>query len=189
MKDLLLDIAQCGKCCLCGEGKPVPGEGDPRAAIVFVGEAPGATEARTGRPFVGQAGKLLDELLAAAGLDRGDVFITNIVKCRPPKNRNPKPEEIAVCAPYLDRQLESITPRIICCLGNFSTRYIMEKYGFADRVEGVSRIHGRLFDTGSILIMPLYHPAAAIYNRKLRPELEQDFRRLGEMVKKRDWQA
>jgi uracil-DNA glycosylase family 4 len=182
MEHLQSEINNCDKCCLCDEGKPVPGEGNTSTSVVLVGEAPGATEARTGRPFVGQAGKLLDELLAVAGLRREDVFITNIVKCRPPKNRNPKPEEIAVCTPYLDRQLEYIKPRIICCLGNFSTRYIMEKYGFGPHVDGISRIHGRIFDTGTIMIMPLYHPAAALYNRSLRVELDEDFRRLGEIV-------
>ena len=158
----------------------VPGEGNSRAKIVFVGEAPGLTEAQTGRPFCGQAGKVLDELLLSASIKREDVFITNIVKDRPPANRNPEPEEIKACSPYMDRQIEEIKPEIICTLGNFSTSYIMGKYGLGEEIRGISRIHGRVFQidnlSGRIKIIPLYHPAVAVYNANMKKVLADDFK-------------
>jgi DNA polymerase len=147
----------------------VPGEGNPDAAVVFVGEAPGATEDALGRPFVGRAGKLLDELLAEAGLVRSDVWITNVVKARPPSNRDPKAAEIAHWMPWLARELELIRPKLVVPLGRHALKH------FAPDAK-IAEVHGRLLD-GSLF--PLYHPAAAIYNVTLRPTLFADARSLG----------
>ncbi len=158
---------------------PVIGEGSHYAKIVFVGEAPGKNEALTGRPFVGAAGKFLNELLAFAGIKREDVYITNIVKDRPPFNRDPLPEEIEAYGPFLDRQLEIIQPQIIATLGRFSMDYIMRKFSLYDYIDSISRLHGKIFDAkasyGKIKIVPLYHPAAAIYNNNLKETLKKDF--------------
>lgn len=161
---------------------PVIGEGGHEARIMFVGEAPGRNEAATGRPFCGAAGKLLDELLASVSIPRESVYITNIVKDRPPQNRDPLPEEIASYGPFLDRQIEIIQPQIIAALGRYSMGYIMNKFGLADVLQPISKIHGKLFETtttyGPVKILPLYHPAAAIYNRELIPTLKEDFQQL-----------
>jgi DNA polymerase len=150
----------------------VPGEGNPNAAVVFVGEAPGATEDQLGRPFVGRAGKLLDELLAEAGLARSDVWITNVVKARPPGNRDPKAPEIAHWMPWLARELEIIRPRLVVPLGRHALKHFAPEAKIAD-------VHGRLLD-GSLF--PLYHPAAAIYNVALRGTLFADARALGAQI-------
>src|SRR3989338_4485326 len=126
---------------------PVIGEGSHYAKIMFIGEAPGRNEAQTGRPFCGAAGKILDELLASAGIKREDVYITNIVKDRPPFNRDPLPEEIEAYAPFLDRQIEIIEPEVIVSLGRFSMTYIMKKFDLDFLLEPISRIHGKIFDT------------------------------------------
>lgn len=161
---------------------PVIGEGSHEARVMFVGEAPGRNEAATGRPFCGAAGKLLDELLASVSILRESVYITNIVKDRPPQNRDPLPEEIASYGPFLDRQIEIIQPQIIAALGRYSMGYIMEKFGLRDVLQPISKIHGKLFATtttyGPVKILPLYHPAAAIYNRELIPTLKEDFQQL-----------
>lgn len=158
---------------------PVIGEGSHHAKIVFIGEAPGKNEALTGRPFVGAAGKFLNELLALVGIKREDVYITNIVKDRPPFNRDPLPEEIAIYGPFLDRQIGIIQPQSIATLGRFSMDYIMRKFGLYDYIDSISRLHGKIFDAkasyGNIKIMPLYHPAAAIYNNSLKETLKKDF--------------
>jgi len=177
------EVAGCKKCGLYKTRKlPVAGEGCKDSDIIFVGEAPGANEDRTGVPFCGAAGEVLDELLDKANIKREDIYITNILKCRPPGNRNPAKEEIKVCTPYLDRQIEIIRPKVICCLGNFAASYIMEKFGLKDKIKGISKIHGSIFDYQSIFvsmkIMPLYHPAAATYNVNMKPVLEKDFIKL-----------
>jgi DNA polymerase len=158
---------------------PVLGEGSHMARIVFVGEAPGRNEAETGRPFCGAAGKILDALFASAGLKRSDTYITNIVKDRPPGNRDPLPEEIAAYAPFLDRQLAILQPALLVTLGRFSMAYIMEKFGLADKLQPISLLHGQLLEAetpwGKISILPLYHPAATIYNRQTKEALMQDF--------------
>ena len=158
---------------------PVIGEGSHHAQLMFVGEAPGRTEVKTGRPFVGAAGKVLDTLLASAGLKREDVYITNIVKDRPPMNRDPLPEEIAAYGPFLDRQIAIIQPRIIATLGRFAMTYMLEKFGLADKAEPISRSHGTVYDAtasyGPIKIVVLYHPAVAVYNRNSLPSLQEDF--------------
>lgn len=159
---------------------PVIGEGNHHAKIMFIGEAPGKNEAATGRPFCGAAGKILDELLAEVGIVRRDVYITNIVKDRPPFNRDPLPDEIVAYAPFLDRQIDIIRPKVIATLGRFSMDYILRKFGLADVIVGISRMHGHTFeakaDYGPVTIIPLYHPAAAIYNRELRADLSKDFK-------------
>ena len=161
---------------------PVLGEGSHEAKIMFIGEAPGKNEAQTGRPFCGAAGKVLDDLLASVGITRADVYITNIVKDRPPENRDPLPSEIEIYGPFLDRQIEIIQPQIIATLGRYSMQYIMQKFDLSDVLRSISQMHGRLFDTkasyGAIKILSLYHPAATIYNRELLKDLQTDFQKL-----------
>jgi len=166
---------------------PVIGEGSHNANIMFVGEAPGKNEAKTGRPFVGRAGKLLDELLASIGVPRADVYITNIVKDRPPENRDPTPDEIALYAPFLDRQIEAIKPKVIATLGRFSMQYVMNRYGLDFELDSISIIHGQTFEAempwgDKVKVVPLYHPAAAIYNQHLLDTLKEDFQVLKGMV-------
>lgn len=164
---------------------PVIGEGSHTASIMFIGEAPGENEAKTGRPFCGRAGKILDSLLASIGIARESVYITNIVKDRPPGNRDPLPEEIAVYAPFLDRQIEVIKPKVIATLGRFSMQYVMNRYGLEWEVAPISVLHGKVFQGKALgtdsqglafAFIPLYHPAAAIYNQELLKVLESDFK-------------
>lgn len=159
---------------------PVLGEGNHDANIVFVGEAPGKNEAKTGRPFCGAAGKILNELLLSIKLERKDIYITNIVKDRPPENRDPTPEEIKAYGPFLDRQLEIMRPKVIATLGRFSMVYIMEKADLNEEIIPISQSHGKVFvgdlGWGKVSILPLYHPAAAIYNRQLKDTLIKDFK-------------
>lgn len=159
---------------------PVIGEGNHGAKVMFVGEAPGKNEAETGRPFCGAAGKILDELLLGEGLKREDVYITNIVKDRPPQNRDPLPEEIDAYSPYLDRQIDIIEPKVIATLGRFSMSYLMQKFGLADVLGPISRLHGQTFETqtsyGKVIVLPLYHPAATIYDRSKLEDLKKDFK-------------
>lgn len=158
---------------------PVIGEGSHFAEIMFVGEAPGRNEAKTGRPFCGAAGKILNELLESVGIKREDVYITNIVKDRPPQNRDPLPEEIESYGPFLDRQIEIIQPKVIATLGRYSMVYIMQKFGLAGKLEPISQAHGKWYEAaagyGKVIIVPLYHPAAAIYNQLLKDTLKKDF--------------
>ncbi len=163
----------CLKCSL-GESRTnlVFGFGNPHADIVFVGEAPGFHEDRQGIPFVGAAGKLLTELLSSIGISRDDVYITNILKCRPPGNRDPLPDEIAVCRPVLFKQLDIIKPKVVVTLGAFAMRTILNS------TEGISKVHGRIFDVSGYKVFPMYHPAAALYARATRELLEEDFRSL-----------
>jgi len=166
----------------------VIGEGDHYAKIMFIGEAPGQNEAATGRPFCGASGKILDELLESIQLKRNLVYITNIIKDRPPSNRDPLPDEIKIYAPFLDRQIEIIQPEIIATLGRFSMDYIMRKFGLENFIEPISRAHGIEFEAvaqyGSIKILPLYHPAVAVYNRAKLRELKQDFLQLSKYTQK-----
>lgn len=153
----------------------VPGEGNPDAAVVFVGEAPGANEDKQGRPFVGSAGRILAELLADAGLVREDVFITNVVKARPPKNRDPKRDEIEHHLPWLIRQLDVIAPRFVVPLGRHALAH------FAPDAK-IGEAHGTVIETDQRSVFPMYHPAAAIYNRSLRETLSEDARKLAEAL-------
>ncbi|KKQ81962.1 MAG: Uracil-DNA glycosylase [Parcubacteria group bacterium GW2011_GWF2_38_76] len=159
---------------------PVVGEGDLSAKIMFIGEAPGRNEAKTGRPFCGSAGKILDELLLATGHKREDVFVTNIVKDRPPENRDPSPEEIKIYGPFLDRQIDLIRPKVIATLGRYSMKYILEKFGLHSELKPISEMHGKYLEAkapyGKIKIAVLYHPCVAIYNRSKMPDLKKDFK-------------
>lgn len=161
---------------------PVIGEGNHEASIMVVGEAPGKNEAETGRPFCGRAGKMLDELLESIGLQRELIYITNIVKDRPQDNRDPTPEEIAWYAPYLDRQIDIIQPKVIVTLGRFAMEYLFTRYGVDLEGRGISQLHGTVHTahTGEteVKIIALYHPAAAIYNQKLKGTLIEDMQQL-----------
>lgn len=158
---------------------PVIGEGDHFAKIMFVGEAPGRNEAKTGRPFCGRAGDILNELLASVDIKREDVYVTNIVKDRPPQNRDPLPSEIEIYGPFLDRQIEIIQPKIIATLGRYSMNYIMPKLGLSLELEPISKAHGKVYDAetgyGKIKVVPLYHPAVAVYNSHTKDILKKDF--------------
>jgi uracil-DNA glycosylase len=157
----------------------VLGEGDHDASIMFVGEAPGKNEAQTGKPFCGASGKLLDTLLESIDTPRESVYITNIVKDRPPNNRDPLPIEIELYAPFLDRQIEIIQPKVIATLGRFAMGYIMKKFDLSFEIEPISSAHGKKYEADTsyrkIMIVPLYHPAAAIYNQSLQEILKEDF--------------
>lgn len=167
---------------------PVIGEGSHLAQIMFIGEAPGKNEALTGRPFCGSAGKVLDSLLAEVGLERGEVYITNIVKDRPQNNRDPLPKEIEVYGPFLDRQINIIQPLVLATLGRYSTKYILEKFGLPEASLSISELHGRAFEAvaeyGGVVIVPFYHPAATIYNQALTPILKEDFKILATLLLK-----
>ncbi len=158
---------------------PVIGEGDHYAKLMFVGEAPGRTEAQTGRPFVGAAGRILEELLESVGMNREEVYIANILKDRPPENRDPLPEEISVYRPFLDRQIEIIQPSVIATLGRYSLGYIMRKFELELYLQPISYMHGKSFVAkapyGDISIVCLYHPAVAVYNNKMKDTLKKDF--------------
>jgi uracil-DNA glycosylase family 4 len=160
--------------CLLSERRTnlVFGHGNPRADVVFVGEAPGFHEDKQGIPFVGAAGKLLTELLSSIAINRDDVYIANILKCRPPGNRDPLPAEIEACRPVLFKQLAIIKPKVVVTLGAFATRTIL------DRTDGISKVHGQVFDVEGYSVFPMYHPAAALYARATRELLEEDFRTL-----------
>ncbi len=142
---------------------------------MLIGEGPGEQEDEEGRPFVGRAGRLLEELLEYVGLSREDVFITNVVKCRPPDNRDPRKSEIETCNPYLQRQIRLIQPKIICTLGNHATKTIIGK-------TGITKIHGDEFERDGRIIVPLYHPAAGLYDPNKIPEMKEDFKRIVKMV-------
>ncbi len=165
---------------------PVIGEGDHLASIMFVGEAPGKNEAATGKPFCGASGRILDELLASIELERQSVYVTNIVKDRPTDNRDPIPTEIEIYAPFLDRQIDIIQPKIIATLGRFSMVYVMKKFNLETKIEPISKMHGRSFEAmasyGPIHIVPLYHPAVALYNGSTKVELLKDFKVLASLV-------
>ncbi len=165
---------------------PVFGAGSPDASIIFIGEAPGENEAKTGLPFIGRSGKFLDELFSSVGIPREDVYITSIVKDRPPKNRDPKPVEIEMYAPYLDRQIEIIQPKVIATLGRFAMEYIMRRYGLEEEILPISELHGQILIAhppyGEVRFVPLFHPAAAIYNQKLKETLIKDFQVLKTVI-------
>lgn len=159
---------------------PVIGDGSHQAKIMFVGEAPGRNEAQTGRPFVGAAGKILDQLLESVGIKRAEVYITNIVKDRPPFNRDPLPEEIKIYGPFLERQIEIIQPEVIATLGRFSMEYIIRLFGLESELKPISKLHGQPLKAkagyGPVTIIPLYHPAVAIYNQSSKDILFEDFK-------------
>ncbi len=175
------EIAGCTRCRLAeGRTQVVFGNGDPNADLMFVGEAPGFHEDKQGFPFVGQAGKLLDQLLAGIGLTRDQVFVANVLKCRPPGNRDPMPDEIESCEPHLFRQVELIKPKLVGTLGNFATKLLSGKQ------LGITRVHGQEQEVTlggrSVLLYPLYHPAAALYTPAMLKVLQQDFARIPELL-------
>ncbi len=183
---LVKEIYLCRKCPLWkNRTNPVPGEGSLDAEIMFIGEAPGFHEDKQGKPFVGQAGKLLTQLLRDIGLERSDVFITNVVKCRPPDNRDPTREEIEACSAYLDKQIEIIKPKIIVTLGRFSARYLYEKIGrkFTSMTKERGKIIEGKLDCCDVKILTMYHPAAALYNPKLKDVMISDFQKLKEVIR------
>jgi DNA polymerase len=166
------EVRGCTRCALHrGRTQAVPGEGNPLSDVLLVGEGPGAREDATGRPFVGPAGQLLDELLRSVGWARDDVFIANVVKCRPPGNRDPEPEEVAACAPYLERQERALDPAVIVTLG----RHSLQRYLPGARI---SAVHGQLRRSGGRFVFPMYHPAAALHQASLRETLFADVRGL-----------
>ena len=174
------EVSTCKACSLCeGRTNVVFGEGNPHARVMIIGEAPGKNEDLQGKPFVGAAGKFLDELLEVAGLKREDVFIANVLKCRPPSNRNPKPEEIEACATFLRQQTQTISPDVIVTLGNFATQFIL-RTGV-----GIAHLRGTVQRAGRFLVLPVFHPAAAIYDRSKRDVLLSDFERVGSLVRDR----
>ncbi len=171
------NIEKCKKCRLCETAiKAVPGEGNPNAEIVFIGEAPGAQEDQTGRPFVGRAGKLLEQLLAKIGKERGDVWIGNVVKHRPPQNRDPLQDEITACEPYLTLQLKIIEPKLVVTLGRFALNYFY-------RDGKITLDHGQLIKLPAYNVYPLYHPAAALRNPEFAKVLIKDFMQIPEVLK------
>ncbi|HSX39519.1 MAG TPA: uracil-DNA glycosylase [Candidatus Saccharimonadales bacterium] len=180
-KKTLLDeieknVRICQKCRLCKTAtNAVPGEGNINSEIVFIGEAPGATEDATGRPFVGRAGKLLDVLLGQIKMQRSDVWIGNVIKHRPPENRDPLPDEIEACLPYLTMQLDIIKPKIIVTLGRYAMNYFYK--------DGkISRDHGRALQTEKYFVFPVYHPAAALRNPEMAKVLKEDFLRIPDVL-------
>lgn len=170
-------IRACTRCPLADtRTNAVPGEGSPNARVMFVGEGPGQVEDETGRPFVGPAGQLLDELLGSIGLARADVFITNIVKCRPPRNRAPLPDEREACKPYLGKQIQFIRPLILCTLGGPALAVV----GGAEN--SISRQHGTVIQKKHYRLLPLYHPAAALHNPNLRSTQFEDIKELRRLL-------
>jgi uracil-DNA glycosylase len=176
LKQVANETAACTKCALQHSRKrAVPGEGPANAEIMFIGEGPGFYENEQGRPFVGQAGKFLDELLIGIGMKREQVFIGNVVKCRPPGNRDPLPEELSACSDYLERQIQAINPRVIVTLGRFSMARFLPNAKISD-------VHGQSYQLKGRTIVPMYHPAAALHQPSLRPMVEKDFKRLPDLI-------
>jgi DNA polymerase len=182
LKVIADEVKVCPKCDLArGRINAVPGEGNPEARVMLIGEGPGFHEDEQGRPFVGNSGNFLNSLLEKAGLKREDVFITNVVKCRPPSNRDPLPDEIAACSEYLDRQIAAIDPDVIVTLGRFS----MSRYFPGERI---SRIHGAAKRVNGRLVVPMYHPAAALHQGALRATIEEDFAKLPKLLAEQERQ-
>jgi DNA polymerase len=181
LKAVWHEAKDCTRCPLAATRTTVVfGNGDADADLMFVGEAPGANEDRRGLPFVGQAGKLLDKLLGEIGMDRGGVFVLNLLKCRPPGNRDPQPAEIEACSAYLFKQVELIAPTVVCTLGNFSTKLLR-----GDST-GITRLHGqaevRTIGPRAVRLYPLFHPAAALYTPRTLETLRADFQRIPELL-------
>ena len=170
------EVATCTNCALHQtRKKTVPGDGPANAEIMFIGEGPGFHENEQGRPFVGAAGKFLDQLLAQAGVTRAEVFIGNVVKCRPPENRDPRPDELAACNLHLERQIEAIDPSIIVTLGRFSMNKFMPG-------AKISHVHGQMQKVGERYVIAMYHPAAALHQAALKPDILADFAKLPELL-------
>lgn len=183
LDELRVQVESCRRCQLCdGRTQTVFGVGNPHARVMFIGEAPGKNEDLQGEPFVGAAGHYLNELLGCAGLRREDVFIANVLKCRPPGNRDPRPEEIQTCTPFLREQTRTIDPEVLVTLGKFSTQFVLKTQ------MGITRLHGRVQRAGKFLVFPIFHPAAALYDGAKREALENDFVTLGQLLHQLDEQ-
>ena len=185
LNELKIKVEKCQRCLLYKTRTNVVfGSGSVTAELMLIGEAPGYWEDKKGEPFVGRAGKFLDELLETIKLKREEVFITNILKCRPPKNREPTQEEIKACTPYLERQLAIIKPKIIITLGNVATSYILQKFGF--KPQSISRVRGKVFRVSNLFyqlkIIPMYHPATALYNPRMKEVLREDWKKIKELI-------
>lgn len=190
MEGLRSLVSSCSACPLHETRTlPVFGSGNPSATVMIVGEAPGRNEDESGEPFVGKAGERLNEVLALAGLSRDEVFVANVLKCRPPRNRNPRPDEIDACSSYLIEQLDAVGPKIVVTFGNFATQFVL------GTKQGVSEVHGRLFRdvtvshdgcsaSSAVSVYPVFHPAATIYRPQWRVVLEGDMQRLGDIIRK-----
>lgn len=177
LSDLHDSLRNCQKCRLAsGRTQVVFGTGNPDASIMFVGEAPGFHEDKQGIPFVGAAGKLLTELLESAGLSRSQIYIANVIKCRPPNNRDPEPDEVDACKPFLLQQIQIIKPHLVCSLGNFATQTLL------GRKVGITKVHGRHVQLTDFLLFPLYHPAAALHQSNLLSVLRDDFQKLKQLL-------
>ena len=177
LQDLAKEIRACTRCPLAqGRTQAVPGEGPAHADIMVIGEGPGQNEDLQGRPFVGRSGQLLDKLLAEIGLKRSDIFIANVVKCRPPNNRDPLPAEMDACRPWLDQQIALIQPKVIVTV----SRFAMARWFPNDKI---SVIHGKAKRFGDVLVVPMFHPAAALRNVNLMPLLEADFKKLPQYIR------
>ena len=173
LEQIRTQIAACRLCDLAkARTETVPGEGDPRAKVMLIGEAPGFYEDKQGIPFVGAAGKLLNELLEDAGLSRDDVYIANVIKCRPPDNRDPMTDEVETCKPFLLQQIELIKPKVVCTLGNFAMQTMLGKK------VGIMKVRGQSFQVKDFFVFPLLHPAAALHQGNLNEPLREDFRKL-----------
>ncbi|MDR1422823.1 MAG: uracil-DNA glycosylase [Coriobacteriales bacterium] len=180
LDDIMVEIGDCHRCSLAQtRTNLVFGVGNPNAEVMFIGEAPGEKEDLGAEPFIGAAGKYLNSLLALAGLKREEIYIANVLKCRPPGNRDPRPEEIESCTPFLREQVRAIAPPILVTLGRFATQFILK----TDR--GITGLRGQVHITGAFSVLPIFHPAAAIYDRNKEPIMEEDFRLLGRLLAKR----
>ena len=180
LQDLATSLHDCQRCKLAklGRSQVVFGVGNPHASIMFVGEAPGFNEDQKGEPFVGAAGKLLNDLLASANLSRDQIYIANVIKCRPPNNRDPEPDEVETCKPFLLQQIQMIRPQLVCTLGNWATQTLLE------RKVGITKVKAQAFYMKDFVLFPLLHPAAALHQGNLLPTLKEDFKKLKEFLDK-----
>ena len=177
MHKLKKQVEKCSRCPLAdGRTNVVFGDGNENADVLIIGEAPGKNEDEQGLPFVGRAGQYLNELLSLAGLKREDVYIANVVKCRPPSNRDPRAEEIEQCSNYLREQTAKINPKIIVTLGNFATKFILKTE------QGITKLHGQPVQLGKFTVLPVYHPAATMYDIKKKEALESDFAKIRTLI-------
>ena len=178
LQELAKSLHNCQRCKLAKMGRTqvVFGVGNPHASIMFVGEAPGFNEDQKGEPFVGAAGKLLNDLLASANLSRDQIYIANVIKCRPPNNRDPEPDEVETCKPFLMQQIQMIRPKLVCTLGNWATQTLLE------RKVGITKVKAQAFYMKDFVIFPLLHPAAALHQGNLLDTLKEDFKKLKEFL-------
>lgn len=181
LSELADSLRNCQRCQLAklGRTQVVFGVGNPHASVMFVGEAPGFHEDQKGEPFVGAAGQLLNELLQSVGLSRADIYIANVIKCRPPNNRDPEPQEVETCKPFLLQQIAIIKPQLVCSLGNWATQTLLE------RKVGITRVRGQAFYLKEFVLFPLLHPAAALHQGSMLQPLRKDFQKLKELLDRR----